>query len=554
MKKISIKVFFLCLLVCVCCSFSMMTTKASDVDAECEDVADDVATEKSQDLGVSYAAHVQSIGWMDYVSDGATSGTEGKAKRVESFKVKLDNNAYGGSVTYRAHVQSYGWMDWVSDSVAAGTEGKAKRIEAIQIKLTGEIANYYDVYYRVHAQSYGWMGWTCNGETSGTIGISKRVEAIQICLVKKGEAAPGDTNNSVVNKGKLVKYRTHVQKLGWRDYSYDGGANGSWGISKRLEGINISLATGEFPGQITYRTHVQSYGWQQWVSDGALSGTTGKSKRLEAIEIKLTGEIAERYDVYYRVHCQGYGWMSWVKNGETAGTTGQGKRLEAIQILMCEKGKTPNYPAAPTNKMIDPSKPMIAITYDDGPKGDYTDRILDVLESNDAKATFFVLGNKVPIYPEQVKRAHNMGCQIANHTYDHTLLGGKSISTIANKVDSCDNEIEKIIGVKATAFRPPGGSYSQAVFDTVKKPVIMWSVDPQDWKNQNSSYIYNHIMSRVQDGDIILLHDIHYQTVLASERLIPDLIAKGYQLVTIDELAFYKGVNITSGNAYRRIK
>ena len=514
-------------------------------------VSDKISDDK---INISYSTHVQSYGWFDYVLNGATSGTVGESKRVEAFKIKLDNSPYEGTVTYRAHVQSYGWMDWTTEDNVAGTEGKSKRIEAIQIKLTGELADYYDVYYRVHAQSYGWMGWTCNGETSGTMGGSKRVEAIQICLVKKGEAAPGDTNNNSVNKGKLIKYRTHVQTLGWRDYSYDGEANGSWGISKRLEGINISLATDEFSGQITYRTHVQSYGWQDWVTDGALSGTTGESKRLEAIEINLTGDIAQHYDVYYRVHCQSYGWMAWVKNGQTAGTTGQSKRLEAIQILMCRKGQSPDYPSAPANKMIDPSKPMVAITYDDGPCGEYTDRILDVLEANGAKATFFVIGNRVQSYQEQVKRAYNMGCQIGNHTIDHTVLLGYSESVVADKVNSCDAEIEKIIGVKTTVFRPPGGGYNQTVFSVVDKPVIMWSIDPMDWKYQNADYIYNHIMSRVGDGDIILLHDIHYQTVLASERLIPYLVSKGYQLVTIEELAYYKGVNISAGNAYKRIE
>ena len=315
---------FLSAVITILMVFAWFPMQSSAGDNNIEDdnilVSDKISDDK---INISYSTHVQSYGWFDYVLNGATSGTVGESKRVEAFKIKLDNSPYEGTVTYRAHVQSYGWMDWTNEDNVAGTEGKSKRIEAIQIKLTGELADYYDVYYRVHAQSYGWMGWTCNGETSGTTGASKRVEAIQICLVKKGEAAPGDTNNSSVNKGKLIRYRTHVQTLGWRDYSYDGEANGSWGISKRLEGINISLATDEFSGQITYRTHVQSYGWQDWVTDGALSGTTGESKRLEAIEINLTGDIAQHYDVYYRVHCQSYGWMAWVKNGQTAGTTEQ---------------------------------------------------------------------------------------------------------------------------------------------------------------------------------------------------------------------------------------
>ena len=91
-------------------------------------------------------------------------------------------------------------------------------------------------------------------------------------------------------------------------------------------------------GGVTYRTHVQTYGWQNWKSDGEVSGTSGQSKRLEAIQIKLTGEMAEKYDIYYRVHAQTYGWLGWSKNGEAAGTEGLSKRLEAIQIRLEEKG------------------------------------------------------------------------------------------------------------------------------------------------------------------------------------------------------------------------
>ena len=101
-------------------------------------------------------------------------------------------------------------------------------------------------------------------------------------------------------------------------------------------------------GGVTYHTHVQKLGWQPWVSDGVVSGTTGQAKRLEAIEIKLTGELAEKYDVYYRVHAQTFGWLNWAKNGQTAGTVGYAKRLEGIQIVLVPKGgKAPS--ATPLN-------------------------------------------------------------------------------------------------------------------------------------------------------------------------------------------------------------
>ena len=99
---------------------------------------------------------------------------------------------------------------------------------------------------------------------------------------------------------------------------------------------------------IQYKTHVQTYGWQNWVTGGNTAGTSGQAKRLEAIQIKLTGQMAEKYDIYYRVHSQTYGWLGWAKNGESAGTEGFAKRLEAVQIVLVEKGgKAPGSTSKP---------------------------------------------------------------------------------------------------------------------------------------------------------------------------------------------------------------
>ena len=93
-------------------------------------------------------------------------------------------------------------------------------------------------------------------------------------------------------------------------------------------------------GGITYSVHCQTYGWMNWVTNDMQAGTSGQAKRLEAIKIKLTGEMAEKFDVYYRVHSQTYGWLDWACNGEASGTSGLAKRLEAIEIVLVEKGET----------------------------------------------------------------------------------------------------------------------------------------------------------------------------------------------------------------------
>lgn len=153
---------------------------------------------------LSYQTHVQNIGWQNYVSAGAVSGTTGEGKRLEAIRIHLVDPTFAGSISYRTHVQDYGWQAWKQDNTISGTQGEAKRLEAIQISLTGETADYFDIYYRVHAQNFGWLDWAKNGESAGTEGLGYRLEAIQIKLIKKGEAAPGPTAMPFVKLGGIA--------------------------------------------------------------------------------------------------------------------------------------------------------------------------------------------------------------------------------------------------------------------------------------------------------------------------------------------------------------
>ena len=347
---------------------------------------------KAAGPSVSYMSHVQTYGWeKQWKSDGAVSGTSGKAKRLEGIRIRVQGGNLG--VRYTTHCQTYGWMPWVKNGEISGTEGEAKRLEAIKIELTGVDAQYYDVYYRVHAQTYGWLPWAKNGQAAGTAGYAKRLEAIQICIVKKGTEVPNTYHGVTSRSGRAyvskdgradadvdgrestnISYRTHVQTYGWQGWKSNGTVAGTSGQAKRLEGINIKLSNEQYSGSVVYRTHVQSYGWQGWKSDGTMSGTKGEAKRLEAIQIYLTGEIAEYYDVYYRVHAQTYGWLGWVKNGTPSGTAGYAKRLEAIQIVLVKKdasapgnvaGIVSTTPAGFVNKP--------GMQYPDNPAGSYGD-------------------------------------------------------------------------------------------------------------------------------------------------------------------------------------
>ena len=151
-------------------------------------------------LSVEYRTHVQTFGWQGYVSNGATSGTTGQAKRLEGIQIQLSGQSYSGNIEYSTHVQTYGWQGYVSNGATSGTTGQAKRLEAIRIRLTGEMSKKYDIYYRVHSQTFGWMGWAKNGAAAGTSGYAKRLEGIQIKIVPKGSSAPGSTQNSYYAK------------------------------------------------------------------------------------------------------------------------------------------------------------------------------------------------------------------------------------------------------------------------------------------------------------------------------------------------------------------
>lgn len=149
---------------------------------------------------VSYTCHVQNVGWQSYVSNGNQSGTTGRGLRLEGIKVRLSNMGVSGGISYSTQIQNIGWQNFMSDDQISGTTGRSLRLESIKIKLTGDVANYFDVYYRVHSQNYGWLGWAKNGDISGTVGLGLRLEGIQIVIVRKGSGAPGAVSSSYIYK------------------------------------------------------------------------------------------------------------------------------------------------------------------------------------------------------------------------------------------------------------------------------------------------------------------------------------------------------------------
>ena len=193
-------------------------------------------------------------------------------------------------------------------------------------------------------------------------------------------------------------------------------------------------------------------------------------------------------------------------------------------------------------------KTRIALTFDDGP-GEYTDQLLDCLEENNAHATFFMLGQNVGSWESTVQRMADIGCEIGNHSYDHQDMMTLSDEQIAEEFTKTDDALVKACGQKATVGRVPYGSGDQHVFDIAQKPFFMWSLDTLDWQTLNADADYKAVMEGdLTDGSIILMHDIHEPSVQAALKIIPDLVAKGYKLMTVSELAEAKGVTLQNAS------
>lgn len=198
------------------------------------------------------------------------------------------------------------------------------------------------------------------------------------------------------------------------------------------------------------------------------------------------------------------------------------------------------------DREIDPDRPMVALTFDDGPVASVTGPILDILEKHNARATFFVLGWRLKYEDnaEMLGRMLALGCEIGNHTCDHMKLSRASDRAIIHQITKTNGRIFERTGYTPKSFRPPGGHYGTRDIQTVGSldmAVVKWSQSGNiNYKTPEkivSSVLLQNANKRpLQDGDIILLHDTHGYMAEAMEILIPKLIEEGYQLVTVQEL------------------
>lgn len=358
------------------------------------------------------------------------------------------------------------------------------------------------------------------------------------------ENGPGaETETMTENAAAMTAmYRVYENGTGWSEYTADNtyvtvpeGSNVT-AIQATLQNQPAGMS-----GTIAYQVNLSGFGWLDWQENFVEAGDSAGNMPLEAVKVALTGQLAEQYDVYYSVYQNG-SWTEQVMNGETAGTEGCGLRIRGLRIAVRMKGEEAPTAAQQTGN-IDPTKPMVALTFDDGPSS-VTSRILDSLEANDARATFYMVGNRMSSYPDTIRRMAALGCEFGNHTWDHTYLTRFSAAAMHSNLNQMDATLQSIAGVRTTTVRPPGGFVNDGVRQALAAygtPGIMWSIDTLDWKTRNAQSTIDCVLGNVRDGDIILMHDLYGTTADAAAVLIPELKNRGYQLVTVSELAANRG-------------
>lgn len=180
------------------------------------------------------------------------------------------------------------------------------------------------------------------------------------------------------------------------------------------------------------------------------------------------------------------------------------------------------------------------MTFDDGPNASLTPKLLDLLAAHHMKATFFVVGENAAEYPEILKRAAREGHEIANHSWSHPNLGKMGDDAVRRELQKTDDAIKAAIGIRPTLMRPPYGSITARqkswIHDEFGYRIIIWDVDPLDWKRPGPSVVTHRIVSEARPGSIILAHDIHPPTIEAMPATFDQLEAKGFKFVTVSEL------------------
>ena len=200
--------------------------------------------------------------------------------------------------------------------------------------------------------------------------------------------------------------------------------------------------------------------------------------------------------------------------------------------------------------VINTSKKLIAITFDDGP-GPYTDHLVDILNDNKVNATFFMLGSNLEKYRSTVLNVYSSGNEIGYHSYAHTNFKRQEIATIIDEFNTSNEILKSITGTTFSLVRPPYGDINSEIKESIDASFILWSVDTEDWRHKDIQYLLDYTLENISEGSIVLFHDIHKWSVDAIEKILPYLYVEGYQVLTVSELAEYFNTTLEYHESYR---
>ena len=304
------------------CAYASVTTLAAGSIVDGSEITD-AQGEGAPATQVKYM--VKAGGKGSWKTDGATSSisTSGGFK---SLRVKVVSDAQG-SIQYAVNVADAGWQEQKADGAVAGASGDdAASVGAVRIALTGDLSCWYDVKYRVCGANGSWQPWKSNGQIAGKAG--SELSGIQIKLVAKSQKAETE------EAGLLgVRYRVKLTEGNWQKWLVNNSIAGKVGKGKRIQSLALELDAGSSSGGIQYRVRRSSGKWLAWKKDGAIAGPYND---IEAVQIKLTGAVAENYDVVYQANVSKVGWQARMRNGATVGTSAD-RGIEALRVQIVAK-------------------------------------------------------------------------------------------------------------------------------------------------------------------------------------------------------------------------
>lgn len=229
--------------------------------------------------------------------------------------------------------------------------------------------------------------------------------------------------------------------------------------------------------------------------------------------------------------------------GSVVSGTGTTVVVSGDGIDVVKATPTPKAPEKPRSKAV-------ALTFDDGPDRENTPKVLETLKEYNAHATFFVVGNRIKGREDLIRQEVEAGCEVANHSWDHSNLAKMKMKSVNRQYDKTFQAVKRASGYEITLLRPPYGAISDRMRKHFKHPMVLWSVDTEDWKTKSGNKVFKKFCKDVKDGDIVLMHDIQDSTAAAIKKIIPWLIKNDYDILTVSELMERNGKKMKNGIAY----